>query len=148
MGWLYDLVKDLPSSPALKERIALAEDKYARAVEDLEQCKKENEALLQRIAELQIEAAELRARIPAEPRDDLGEDTRDVLLFLFHGDDRVATETLAKLLGQPRNVAMYHVDVLRERGLAIQTGVDFNDDYCWGLTAEGRRYVVENRLHA
>ncbi|HEX9875925.1 MAG TPA: hypothetical protein VGC50_04665 [Gammaproteobacteria bacterium] len=57
------------------------------------------------------------------------------------------TGTLADILGVGRNVVRYHLDLLRERRLAIETEVDFDDDYCWGVTAEGRRYGVENGLH-
>lgn len=149
MGWIYDLVKDLPSAPALKEQIALAEDKYAQAVEEKDRANKENEAFRQRIVELEKEVAELRARVPAAPEGDLGEDTQKVLIYLFRseGDER-AVGNMAQRLQMERSVAQYHLDDLVSRGLAKASGGNYlTGQVYWTLTQDGRRYVVENGLH-
>jgi hypothetical protein len=57
MGWLQDLLKEVPLSPVLQERVKLAEDRYANA-------SRENEELTRRIGVLEAENAELRRQIP------------------------------------------------------------------------------------
>ena len=54
---------------------------------------------------------------------------------------------LAQRLQMERGVAEYHLDQLKTRGLAVCTGGNYLHGYVyWGLTPEGRRYVVENGL--
>ena len=54
MGLLQDLLKEVPLSSVLKERVALAEEKYENAVKEMEGYK-------QRIAALERENEILRA---------------------------------------------------------------------------------------
>ena len=60
MGWIQDLLKEVPLSAVLKERVALVEQKYDAAV-------REAEELRGRAAELEKEIDELRAQLPAPP---------------------------------------------------------------------------------
>jgi len=52
MGWLADLLKDIPVSAVLKERIALAEDKIKNLEECNEKLTKDNEVLLGKNSDL------------------------------------------------------------------------------------------------
>ena len=139
MGWIHDLLQEVPLSAVLQERVALAEQKFDQAVE-------EAQGLRKTVADLEQEITELRARLPAEPAGELSDDTGRVLVYLFRGqyDDRDVGH-LAQYLKIERGVAEYHLEQLDERGLAECTISDYLHVY-WALTPEGRRYVVDNGL--
>ena len=142
MGWLQDLLKEIPLSSVLKERVALAEDKYQRLSE-------ENDSLKHRVADIERQNAELRAQIPAQPDGALGADTTRILVDLFKAEARHDHDVgaLANHLGMERGVAQYHLDQLKNSGLAAMTGGNYLHGHTyWGLTSEGRRHVVENGL--
>lgn len=143
MGWLLDILKEVPLSAVLKERVALEEQKYDQAVEEAQE-------LRQRVAGLEREVADLRSLLPATPAGDLNDDTRRVLVLLFQAEDRdMHAEGLAQNLQLDRGVVQYHLDGLNARGLAEHAGSNYLDvDIYWKLTPEGRRYVVENGLLA
>ncbi len=141
MGWLLDTLKEVPLSAVLKERIALAEQKYDRAVEETQELRK-------KIAELEQELAELRAKRSPEPAGDLSNDLCQVLVYLFRatGNDR-DVGALAQQLQMERGVAVYHLEQLDARGLVVHAGGNYLYGHVyWVLTPEGRRYVVENGL--
>ena len=141
MGWIKDLLTEVPLSAVLQQRIALAEQKFDRAVAEAEE-------LRQRVADLEREVTELRAQLPAEPTGDFSDDMGQVLGYLFrckHEDCDVGA--LAQHLQMERGVAEYNLEQLDARGLAVCTGGNYIKHHAyWGLTPEGRRYVVENGL--
>lgn len=146
MSWLSDLIKDIPVSAVLKERLALAEDKFNKITD-------ENGELRERVAELEAEVTDLRARIPAEPKQaphDLSEKTLEVMVYLFRAQGRNKdVGIIASNVRLERSEAEYHLELLEERGLSEITGGDYVDGHIyWDLTTLGRRYVVENGLNA
>jgi DNA-binding transcriptional ArsR family regulator len=142
MGWLQELLKEVPLSSVLKERVALAEEKFERASKEIESCK-------QRIAALERENEMLHAQIPSEVPIALGSDTARVLVSLFRAANMEERDVgaIARKLAMERGVLQYHLDRLQEAGLADVTGSNYLDGHVyWGLTTEGRRYVVEHKL--
>jgi DNA-binding transcriptional ArsR family regulator len=143
MGWLQDLLQEVPLSSVLRERVTLAEQKYAQALEDLE-------ASRRRVAELEQENRTLRAQIPpAATKDELGDDTRRVLVYLFKAKDVDARDVgnMARASGMERSVMQYHLDRLRDANLAESVGGNYRLGHVyWATTSEGRRYVVERDL--
>jgi predicted ArsR family transcriptional regulator len=88
-----------------------------------------------------------------QPKEDLmrtlKHDTWRVLVHLFKAEERGDrdVEAMAKRLEMERNVIRYHLDQLKEAGLAdIESGKYIHGPIYWGVTAEGRRYVVEGNL--
>jgi DNA-binding HxlR family transcriptional regulator len=50
-------------------------------------------------------------------------------------------------LNMERGVLQYHLDRLDAAGLAHVTGSNYVDEHTyWGLTPQGRQYVVERKL--
>jgi cell shape-determining protein MreC len=80
MGWIEDfqnLLQGVPLSAVLRERIALAEQKYEATL-------RENEQLKQKVEFLERENAELRAQIPqAQEEIVLSDDDKHVLVYIF-----------------------------------------------------------------
>jgi len=142
MGWLQDLLQEVPLSSVLRERVALAEERYEHAIQEIKSCK-------QRIAVLESENEGLRAKIPPEPLNTLGDDTTRVLIHLFRTaelDDR-DVGAMARRLEMERALLQYHLDRLLDGRLAEETGGNYLHGHVyWALTPEGRRYVVERKL--
>ena len=142
MGWLQELLKEVPLSSVLKERVALAEEKYERAIREIEDFKRQ-------IAVLESENANLRSQIPHEPEIALGVDTTRVLVHLFRAKEMHDRDVgnMARALEMERGVLQYHLDRLHEAKLADVTGGNYLHGHTyWALTPEGRRYVVERKL--
>ncbi|HEY6257691.1 MAG TPA: hypothetical protein VIY51_18065 [Xanthobacteraceae bacterium] len=75
-------------------------------------------------------------------------DTGRVLAHLFNAEARGErdVETMARKLAMERNVVRYHLDRLKEARLAdMETGKYLYGHVYWGLTAEGRKHVVEGK---
>ena len=76
-------------------------------------------------------------------------DTGRVLVHLFKADEKGErdVETMARILEMGRNVIRYHLEQLKEAGLAdIESGKYIYGPIYWGVTAEGRKHVVEGKL--
>jgi DNA-binding MarR family transcriptional regulator len=142
MSLLQDLLTEVPLSALLQERVALVEEKYVRAKEEIE-------GYEQRIAALERENESLPARIPPESASGLGEVTVRVLVYLFKAiepDDR-DVRAMAKGLATDQSLLQYHLERLQKAGLADLAGENYlHDQVYWALTPEGRRHVVEGKL--
>ena len=146
MGWLEDILKEVPLSAVLKVRVQLAEDRFARVNE-------ENAILKQRIALLEKENEGLRAaaakRQDSEGDQSIPEDTSRVLVHLFRAptmEERDVGAT-ASALRMETGLMKYHLDRLRENGFADCTGGNYVHGHVyWALSPNGRRYVVERKL--
>lgn len=142
MGWLQDMLQEVPLSAVLRERVALAEERFDKA-------SKENDLHKRRIAELELELQELRAKIPAASRHELADETARLLTYLFktQAQERREVQFMAKALNVETGIAKYHLDRLKEAGLANRSGGNaLRGTTFWVLTADGRKYAVENKL--
>lgn len=141
MGAIQDLLQEVPLSAVLKERVALAEQKYEGAM-------RENANLKQRVRALEEENAALRAQIPRQRHGGLDDDTARVLVHLFkvEGDARDVGVT-ARTLQMEKGVVKYHLDQLKDAGFATCTSGNYVSGHVyWGLTPAGRKYAVEQKL--
>jgi hypothetical protein len=148
MGWLQDLLKEVPLSAVLQERIKLAEDRFATADRENAGLKLQISALENENGELQRAIADLRAKIPQRPGVSLSDDTKRALVHLFRAtdiDDR-GDRTMARALGIELGLMKYHLDLLDAAGLAILGSSSYEGENYWALTQSGRRFVVENNL--
>jgi DNA-binding MarR family transcriptional regulator len=140
---LQDLLTGVPLSAVLQERVALAEEKYQRAIH-------ENESYKQRVVAIERENEDLRARILAgRTSGGLRDDTGRVLAHLFKAEAREDRdiESTAKKLAMEQNVLRYHLDQLERAGLVdMESSKYVHGHVYWALTPEGRKYVVEGKL--
>lgn len=142
MGWLQDILKEVPLSAVAQERVKLAEQRYAAANEQVE-------ILKQRVSLLEKENAELRAQIPPTNQTAFGADTTRVLVHLFKADNIDARDirAMADTLGMALSVLKYHLDQLEQADCAEMTGGNYvTGATYWALTPAGRRKVVEDGL--
>jgi DNA-binding transcriptional ArsR family regulator len=142
MGSIQDLLQEVPLAAVLRERVALADQKYEAAVREVEDLKR-------KIAALERENAELRTQIPPSDTTSLGDDTNRVLVHLFLATESVERDVgmMAAALGMEKGMLQYHLDRLQEVGFAKVTGGNYVDGHVyWGLTPSGRQHVVGRKL--
>ena len=142
MGSIQDMLQEVPLAAVLRERVALADQKYEAAIRQVEDLK-------QKVAALERENAELRAQTPDRKGTPLGDETTRVLVHLFKTNEQTDCDVgaMARALGMERGVLQYHLDRLHEGKLADNVGLNYlhGHDY-WALTPEGRRHAVEHKL--
>jgi DNA-binding MarR family transcriptional regulator len=142
MGSIQDLLEQVPLASVLRERVALADQKYEAALRETEQLKRKVEAL-------ERENAELREQISQAKEAYLSDDTKRVLVHLFKTTQLEARDVgaMATALGMERGLLKYHLDRLHEAGLTETTGGNYLHGHVyWALTPAGRRRVVEGKL--
>jgi DNA-binding MarR family transcriptional regulator len=141
MGAIQDLLQEVPLSAVLKERLALAEQKYEGAM-------RENAELKQQVRALEEENTNLRAQVPRQHQNDLSEDTARVLAHLFRAEgDAQDVGMTARMLQMEKGLVKYHLDQLESADLATCTGFNtISGHVYWALTPAGRKYAVENKL--
>jgi DNA-binding MarR family transcriptional regulator len=135
------LLQEVPLSVVLKERVALAEQKYEAAM-------RENADLKHRVNALEKENEALRAQLPKQRSDGLDSDTARVLTYLFRaeGDARDVGIT-ARMLQMEKGIVKYHLDQLQDAGFADCTGGNYVTGHVyWAPTPAGRKYAVEQKL--
>jgi hypothetical protein len=128
------LLTEVPLSAVLKERVALADQKYERAKEEIEGYKR-------RIAALERDVETLRAQIPSDSSDALDNDAERALVHLFRATEIDARDVgyMARTLGIEQGVLRYHVDQLADGSFAGVSGAkspsgDFINDCIASVT--------------
>jgi DNA-binding MarR family transcriptional regulator len=141
MGTIQDLLQEVPLSAVLKERVALAEQKYEIAM-------KENAELKQNLRALQEENVALHRLSPKQERAGLSDDSTAVLRYLFRAEgDARDIGIMARTLQMEKGLVKYHLDQLAEVEMAECIGGNYVDGHIyWALTPTGRKHAVETKL--
>jgi len=145
---LFDFLKEVPLSAVLKERVELAEQRFRIQSDEKERLLKENGELRLRLAELEKELERSKPASDSSKKDGLSDDSIRVLVFLFRAPPERNNEvSVASAFNMEHGVARYHLDELAKRDLARLGSVNMNTGQKnWGLTAAGRRKVVEEGM--
>jgi DNA-binding HxlR family transcriptional regulator len=141
VGTIQDLLQEVPLQAVLRERVALAEQRYEHIAE-------ENAELKERVRTLEKENSVLRSQVPTPQTGKFDEATNRVLIHFFRARDEMQdVGNAARSLQLEEGVLKYHLDELKGAGFATCTGGNYVYGHVyWGLTPAGRKYVVENRL--
>ena len=140
MGLISDILKDIPLSANLQEKLRTLEAKFA-ALET------ENAILKDDLRKAQVENKRLKAEIDrATPKPDLDESMRRILAVLAQQSEAVDTDTLVRALQLHPTKLEYYLHKLEEDeyiyGNHYYTG--YPSEY--GLNQKGREFVIENKL--
>jgi DNA-binding MarR family transcriptional regulator len=141
MGTIQDLLQEVPLSAVLKERVALAEQRFDLAMS-------ENAVLRERVRILEQENASLRTQLPRHETNGLDQETCRVLTYFFRAEgDARDVGIAARALQMEKSIMKYHLDQLKEASFATCTGGNYVTHHVyWSLTPAGRKYAVANKL--
>lgn len=144
MGWIQDILTEVPLSAVMKERLALAEQKYDEAVA-------ENERLRGRVAELEGENAELRneneqfrAQLAVEPVDNpqLSESELAILQLLYRAQKSVPPEAISSQLGIEPGRVQHWLYKLKDRKY-VRTDLNMVTGARYAIGRKGLDYLIE-----
>jgi predicted nuclease with TOPRIM domain len=140
MGWIADLLKEIPSA--------------ARYKAELEEMEGENTKLKQKVLSLQSENDNLRQEI--QRRDDIIQKKKShsnllddikvkILLLLAKQADKFTADQIARALSADVQIVTFHLQELTNQRMA-QDMIAGGAPRRWYLAHEGRRYLIEHKL--
>lgn len=150
MAWIVDLLKDVPLSAVLKERLEFEEARHQATLDENAALLDENATLSQKVAALESELSQLREKNPEDSTSGLNDDARRILVYLFENYGNranCAVRPMCRNFEINEGMLEYHLDDLAASGLAQCTGSNYRDgNVFWGITEQGRRFVVQNQM--
>jgi predicted HTH transcriptional regulator len=138
MGWIIDLLKDVPLSAVIREKLLSAEQKIALL-------ESENANLQSQVHELRQEIQRRDDIIQKEKSHDaLLEEIKDKILLFLHKHGDVSLDHLAQSLNIKNDVATMHLKELFSKDMT--TTVAVGRSVKWHLQPKGTRYLVDHKL--
>lgn len=158
MGFLDSierLINEHGSAVILRERIALANDKYAELERRADRLEKENEALQKQLDAARSEVQRLADEVVrlskgAQPQSTQGalDPAREKILLLLAEVDGLSDGDIAQRVGIGAQAASFHLEELQSAHMVrctLRVGQRFTP---WHLSHEGRRYLISRGLLA
>ena len=147
------LITEHGSAVILKERIALANDKYAALEQKLadselraKNLESDNQALRSDLQEAKVEIQNLK-KLSEKSHSDRLDETKEKILALLATQDSFENN-IVQALGISAQVAKFHLQDLSEMQF-IYKSLSMTGQQCpWQLAQEGRRYLAEHGLLA
>ena len=150
---LEKLINEHGSAVILKERIALANDKYAALEQKLSACEttkkefhSENETLRLNLEKASVEIQNLKKLTEKSHGDHLDEVKEKILALLAAQDS--FENNIAQALGISSQVAQFHLEDLSEMEFIYRSLSMTGQQFPWQLSQEGRRYLDKHGLLA
>jgi chromosome segregation ATPase len=146
MGLITDLLKDIPLSAVLREKMASAEQKYAALDTENAILKDDKRELQVRVMELERQVGDLKQEI--EKLTHVGDDLDEVEILLLRAltSPEISTpEQMVGIAGSNLTRVQYHLHRLVEANYVfygpVGTGIP-GPLHCY-LTHEGREYLIK-----
>lgn len=145
------LITEHGSAAILKERIELANDKYAALEAELHESTaranalvEENKSLRENLEKANAELTELRNVMGDKQGSRLDEVKEKILVMISSRE--LYTRNIAQKLGIGEQVAMFHLEELEEAGFIGRSLSMMGTEFPWYLRQDARRYLVSNGL--
>ena len=150
MGWIIDLLKDIPLSAVVKEKLIDAEKKILVLEQqneylqtNLNQANKEIERLNQIINGMKAKKDDSKKHYDPV--------TEQILKQFFNAGKGLSINDFTSIMLMNISTIQYHFDILLQNGLITQTKAGFESSWTgesspdmYDLTHDGRKYVIEN----
>jgi DNA-binding MarR family transcriptional regulator len=141
MGILSDLLKEIPLSAVLREKIATFEQEIAAL-------KEENAILKDDNRQLQTENKRLKDEIESFTHPvDLHETEKKILIYLADSNSLNFNDSMVENLNLDQTRLHYFLETLRERNyITLLNGAVFGVASKYALTQKGREFLIKNNL--
>lgn len=147
------LINEHGSAVILKERIALANDKYAALEQKLvasslrvSELESENQSLHADLEKAKVEIQNLKALSEKAHGNSLDEIEEKILVALSNHEELDAGQ-ISRLLGIGAQIATFHLDELQQKKM-VADYYTVGSPVSWGLIHNGRAYLVRRGLLA
>ena len=142
------LINEHGSATILRERIALAEDKYSMLQEKNKHLSERNELLESKLKQAEEEIARLSKILETFNKNQgigqLNEIEEKILQYLFKIDDCFYIEDIASIINSDTNTAKYHVNNLLDKKLIIDL-LAMGAPTRYKISKNGIKHVVESK---
>ena len=147
MSWIADLLKDIPLSVVLKEKISLIELKFEECEKKSALLQTENEKLKVTLLEAQKENEILKTqlRIDAES-ENLDENALQIIRLLSQKDGRQNLWELEEEIQLSKLQLQHSLDFLEQHSFLESRFVGYTKPTTYELTQKGRKYALEKGL--
>ena len=141
MGWLTDLLKEIPASAVLKEKLETREAEY-------EQLKAERDGLRQELRATRDELESLKQQLQrSQAQGELDDNEKKLIALMAEVDpNRVVAPAIAGQLGLTPIRAQHHLDRLVQLGHVHAAHFVAPRPTQYGLTQQGRKYALDAGL--
>jgi len=148
MGILTDIIKELPLSALLREKLQELEKNYEKLEEENIKLKDENCSLRQNFDELSQQVKQNEDDNKQPEQSELNEDSERVLKVLFDAGHELSIQHIASAISKDISTTQYHVDILVDRGLVLPSRQEYHliseeSTQYYSLDIDGRAYVIE-----
>ena len=143
MGWLADLLKEIPSAARYKAELEELASEHDMLQIENKALKTENSDLHAQLVAAESERQRLTA--PTNPQDNRRTDVEERILLLLTGDRGPTSKAIARELSISADRVEMHLADLSEL-LLVYSQNYMNQDSTWHLGTEGKRYLVRNDL--
>lgn len=147
------LINEHGSAVILKERIALANDKYAALEQKLadselraKNLESDNQTLRSDLQEAKVEIQNLK-KLSEKSHSDHLEEVKEKILALLASQDAFENN-IVQTLGISAQVAKFHLQDLSEMEFIYRSLSMTGQQFPWKLAQEGRRYLAKHGLLA
>jgi hypothetical protein len=147
MGIFTDLLKEVPLSAVLKEKLLDAEAKYAASETQVSLLEIDLKKANIQIKELQAENQRLKDEINtfSQAPPELHETAQKILrVFASHNVDRLGKNALLNLVQANQIEVNYYLDELEENGYLEPAGFNRGEGGAYRLGQKGRKYLMEH----
>lgn len=141
MGWIADLLQEIPSAARYKIELEKLESEHAVL-------KSENGELRAQLEAANLEIQRLNEQIKEKSgshKSDRSEVETKILVMLSAGHDPTA-EQVSRYIGQSVEAAKYHLNELRKIEFVQWRSDDDREEIQWSLDQAGRGYLMKRDL--
>ena len=149
---LEKLINEHGSASIMKERIELANDKFAALERRLSESEKRVEQVEREKQTLELETDKLKDKVKdleqqlATPDTQRLEDVKEKLLIAVSSNREATAPQLGPIVGIGEQAAMFHLEELRNASFVSVSHFYTGQASIWRLAHEGRRYLVSHGL--
>ena len=130
MGWLADLLQELPVSAALKVKLENKEAEYETLKRERDKLAKENE--------------ELKKQIAAQQQDSgLSSEETEIVKALAHTSNPVTAEAISSHFNMHKTKAEHFLNELEEKGLVNAAYYYDGESTEYSLSRDGKKLAVK-----
>ncbi|MBI3652559.1 MAG: hypothetical protein HY231_16175 [Acidobacteria bacterium] len=171
MSWIIDLLKDIPQSAVLKEKIALVDFKLAETEKELLLCEQMRTADAARIKEIETQLQEANIRIQQLEQEitvvrnekqqlqaesyktqklthteNLLDEKKQQILLALHQHQSLAIREMASVTQMQVTELEFNVEELRKERYITYAQRRVGQPKKYKLDQEGRKYLIEHHL--
>ena len=153
MGWITDLLQELPLSAVQRERLSLAEQKYALLETKQANLETENKTLRLNLEKAEVEVQNLK-KLTEKSHGERLEEVREKILLAVAQNEDSTDQYIAQITGVTALINTYHLEELKTLNMVTVSYImgsewaGTSSSTNWSVSQSGLAYLVRHALIA